>query len=76
MTAGGTAIDRRRSKAALFLACCALAGIAPHALSPLRGLLPAITLALFLGGYSIRTVWLTRAPAPGPPVAPDDLPRV
>ncbi|MFN5118153.1 MAG: glycosyltransferase [Cyanobacteriota bacterium] len=78
MTAGGTAIDRRRSKAALFLACCALAGIAPHALSPLRGLLPAITLALFLGGYSIRTVGLTRAPAPapGPPVAPDDLPSV
>ncbi len=48
--------DGRRGKAALFLLCCAAAGIAPHGLPPLLRLLPALILALLLGGYSFRTV--------------------
>ena len=56
MAAGGSDSDRRRAKAALFLACCGLAGIAPHWLPPGRSLLPALTLATLLGGYSLRTV--------------------
>jgi 1,2-diacylglycerol 3-beta-glucosyltransferase len=56
MAAGGSDSDRRRAKAALFLACCGLAGIAPHWLPPGRSLVPAITLATLLGGYSLRTV--------------------
>ena len=58
MAAGGSDSDRRRAKAALFLACCGLVGIAPHWLPPGRSLLPAITLAALLGGYSLRTVLL------------------
>ena len=56
MTVGGTVIDRRRGLAALFLLVCGLAGITPHWLGPVRGLLPSITLALLLGGYSFRTL--------------------
>ena len=56
MSAGGSATDRRRAPAALFLFCCGIAGIAPHWLSPFRSLLPALSLAALLGGYSIRTV--------------------
>ncbi len=55
MTAGGHAIDRRRSRAALFLLACTAAGVVPHAFGPLR-LLPASLLALLLGGYGLRTV--------------------
>ncbi|MEB3331402.1 MAG: glycosyltransferase family 2 protein [Synechococcaceae cyanobacterium] len=56
MTVGGTATDRRRSKAALFLLGCSLAGLLPHWLeSPLR-LLPASLVALMLGGHSLRTL--------------------
>ncbi|MCT0209011.1 glycosyltransferase family 2 protein [Synechococcus sp. CS-1332] len=58
MAAGGSDSDRRRAKAALFLACCGLVGIAPHWLPPGRSLVPAITLATLLGGYSLRTVLL------------------
>jgi len=50
MTVGGTVIDRRRGLAALFLLACGLAGITPHWLGSVRGLLPSITLALLLGG--------------------------
>ena len=46
----------RRAKAALFLLCCSAAGIAPHALPPLLRLVPALILAVVLGGYSFRTV--------------------
>ncbi len=59
MTAGGSASDRRRPKAALFLVACGWAGMAPHWLDPVRGLLPALTLAVLLGGYSLRTVLLS-----------------
>jgi len=56
MSAGGSASDRRRPKAAVFLLACGWAGIAPHWLDPVRGMLPALTLALLLGGYTFRTV--------------------
>lgn len=80
MAAGGSESDRRRAKAALFLACCGLVGIAPHWLPPGRSLLPAITLATLLGGYSLRTVLLQAfrrnpidmpVPAPVTPAAVD-----
>ncbi|WP_216904251.1 glycosyltransferase family 2 protein [Synechococcus sp. CCY 9618] len=73
MAAGGSDSDRRRAKAALFLACCGLAGIAPHWLPPGRSLVPALSLATLLGGYSLRTVLLQafRRRRPGlSPVAP------
>jgi 1,2-diacylglycerol 3-beta-glucosyltransferase len=57
MAAEGSARDRRRPKAALFLFVCGWAGIAPHWLDPQRAFLPAITLALMLGGYGLRTVF-------------------
>ncbi len=56
MAAGGSDSDHRRAKTALFLACCGLVGFAPHWLPPGRTLLPALTLATLLGGYSLRTV--------------------
>ncbi len=73
MAAGGSESDGRRAKAALFLACCGLVGIAPHWLPPGRSLLPAITLATLLGGYSLRTVLLQafrRSPIDTPASAP------
>jgi 1,2-diacylglycerol 3-beta-glucosyltransferase len=60
MSAGGSFNDRRRSKAALFLLCCCGAGIAPHWLDPVRALLPATSLAVVLGGYSLRTLLIGR----------------
>lgn len=59
----------RRLKAGLFLLACTGAGFAPHALDPLRSLLPALSLALLLGAYSIRTVFL-RPEAPAAAAAP------
>ena len=53
--AAGTG-DHRRGKTALFLAACGWAGAAPHWLDPSRSLLPALTLAVLLGGYGLRTV--------------------
>jgi len=55
--------DHRRGKTALFLAACGCAGAAPHWLDPMRSLLPALTLALVLGGYGLRTVLRARGPA-------------
>ena len=46
----------RRGKTVLFLAACGWAGVAPHWIDPARGLLPGLTLALFLGGYGLRVV--------------------
>ena len=72
MDAGGTATDRRRAKAALFVVGCGWAGMAPHWLPPAQGLVPAVTLAVLLGGYSVRTVLLQAlrprhaTPAPWP----------
>ena len=53
--AAGTG-DHRRGKTALFLAACGWAGAAPHWLDPSRSLFPALTLAVLLGGYGLRTV--------------------
>lgn len=52
------ASQRRRLKSALFVGCCGLAGVAPHLAPAPANLLPAISLALVLGGYSLRTVVL------------------
>ena len=68
--------DHRRGKSALFLVACGWAGAAPHWLDPLRSLAPAVTLALLLGGYGLRTVLRSRdqpcAPGadPGPILEP------
>ena len=48
--------DHRRVKSAAFLFACGCAGAAPHWLDPARSLLPAISLAVMLGGYGLRTV--------------------
>ena len=48
--------DHRRVKSAAFLFACGCAGAAPHWLDPLRSLWPAISLAMVLGGYGLRTV--------------------
>ena len=85
MAAGGpttdTAPQRRRAKAALFAVGCGWAGLAPHWLDPSLCLIPAITLAVVLGGYSVRSVLLPALrPASVPPVpvppAPDPWPAV
>jgi 1,2-diacylglycerol 3-beta-glucosyltransferase len=67
--------DHRRGKTALFLAACGCAGAAPHWLDPARSLLPAITLAVVLGGYGLRTVLRGRGAAsvdPGSATTPLD----
>ena len=48
--------DHRRVKSAAFLFACGCAGAAPHWLDPARSLWPAISMALMLGGYGLRTV--------------------
>ena len=48
--------DHRRVKSAAFLFACGCAGAAPHWLDPARSLWPAISMALILGGYGLRTV--------------------
>ena len=55
MTAFAVIDDYRRGKTALFLAACGGAGAAPHWLEAGKSLLPAITLAGFVGGYGLRT---------------------
>jgi 1,2-diacylglycerol 3-beta-glucosyltransferase len=52
--------EGRRRKAFLFLFACLSAGAAPHWLGPVRGLVPAITAAVLLGGYSLRTMQVSR----------------
>ena len=73
--AAGTG-DHRRGKSALFLVACGAAGAAPHWLDPLRSLMPAVTLALLLGGYGLRTVLRSRdlATAPGEEALKADIP--
>ncbi|WP_320673763.1 glycosyltransferase family 2 protein [Prochlorococcus sp. MIT 1341] len=56
MTAFAVIDDYRRGKTALFLIACGWAGAAPHWVETGRSLLPAITLAVFLGGYGLRAV--------------------
>lgn len=48
----------RRVPSAVFLLGCGWAGMAPHWLDPTVQLWPAISLAVLLGGYSLRTVLL------------------
>ena len=52
--------ENRRGKTALFLIACVWAGVVPHLLDPSKSLLPAIVLALFLGGYGLLTVLRNR----------------
>ena len=53
--AGG---GHRRLKSLAFLLCCGAAGLAPHWLDSSRALIPAISLAILLGGYSVHAVIL------------------
>jgi len=73
--AAGTG-DRRRGKTALFLVACGCAGAAPHWLDPSRSLIPSLTLALVLGGYSLSTTLRgsdeTTSPADGMPAKDGD----
>lgn len=62
--------DGRRGKAAVFLLCCTAAGMAPHGLPPLLRLVPALILAVLLGGYSFLTV--LRQAGRGVGVEPDN----
>lgn len=73
--AAGTG-DHRRGKTAVFLVACGWAGAAPHWLDPSRSLLPALTLAIVLGGYGLRTVLRRAASADGSEAVSDrsDLP--
>ncbi len=52
--------EYRRGKTALFLILCGWLGAAPHWLESIRTLYPAITLAVLLGGYGLRTVLRNR----------------
>jgi 1,2-diacylglycerol 3-beta-glucosyltransferase len=73
MAAGGRSTDHRRGKSALFLIGCGWAGLAPHWLQGSLRLAPAVTLAVLLGGYTLRTVLLRAfgsSPAPADPVVP------
>ncbi|MFQ6539486.1 MULTISPECIES: glycosyltransferase [Aphanothece] len=58
MAADGSTNDRRRGKSALFVVACGWAGLIPHWLDPAVRLLPATSMAVLLGGYSIYTVLL------------------
>lgn len=82
MDAGGIATGRRRVKAALFIFSCGLGGSLPHGLgvwSPL----PAVVVAIALGAYGFKAVFLTPSrvlldgakPGEGAPL-PTDLPAV
>ncbi len=48
--------EYRRAKTALFLSVCCFVGASPHWLEPVQGLIPAIILAVVLGGYGLRVV--------------------
>ena len=65
MSASSVTGDHRRGKTALFLIACGWAGVLPHWIEsgPFSNLLPAITLAFFLGGYGLRTVLSDRQKA-------------
>ena len=65
--------DHRRVKSAAFLFACGCAGAAPHWLDPARSLLPAISLAVMLGGYGLRTVMRARKSDPVDPAQSLDV---
>ena len=62
MSTAATTGDHRRVKSAAFLFACGCAGAAPHWLDPARSLWPAISLAVMLGGYGLRTVLRGKVP--------------
>ena len=68
--------DHRRVKSAAFLFACGCAGAAPHWLDPARSLWPAISLALMLGGYGLRTVLQGEPSRRLPAGTPGDLPTL
>ena len=72
--------DHRRVKSAAFLFACGCAGAAPHWLDSARSLWPAISLALMLGGYGLRTVLQGELVPDGgaepPAVDPQSLPSL
>jgi 1,2-diacylglycerol 3-beta-glucosyltransferase len=68
--------DHRRVKSAAFLFACGCAGAAPHWLDPARSLWPAISLALMLGGYGLRTVLEGEPSRRLPAGTPGDLPTL
>lgn len=97
MAASGLANEQlpgsgRRVSSTLFLISCGWVGMAPHWLDPTLRLWPALSLAVLLGGYSLRTVLLQALrsqsaspdlaaasdPCPGgaPPAACEALPPV
>lgn len=53
---GGGSADNRRRKAALVFLACLVAGALPHALGPLVRWVPGVGLAVLCGGYVGRTV--------------------
>ncbi|MFM9089219.1 MAG: glycosyltransferase [Cyanobium sp.] len=55
---GGGSADNRRRKAALVFLACLVAGALPHALGPLVRWVPGVGLAVLCGGYVGRTVLL------------------
>ncbi|BEV35452.1 glycosyltransferase [Synechococcus sp. M16CYN] len=77
MTSNAATNDHRRVKSAGFLFACGCAGASPHWLDSARSLWPAISLALLLGGYALRTVLrgklLRRSAAQSPIVSPTSL---
>ena len=80
MSSNATSGDHRRVKSAAFLFACGCAGAAPHWLDPARSLWPAISLALMLGGYGLRSVMrgqLTRGSSESvPAIDPAKLPSL
>jgi 1,2-diacylglycerol 3-beta-glucosyltransferase len=70
---GGDSADNRRSKAALVLLCCVVAGAFPHWLSPLARVLPGLSLAALLAGHVGRVILFRPEPAAAePPCGPAD----
>ena len=80
MSSNATSGDHRRVKSAAFLFACGCAGAAPHWLDPARSLWPAISRALMLGGYGLRSVMrgqLTRGSSESvPAIDPAKLPSL
>ncbi len=68
--------DHRMVKSAAFLFACGCAGAAPHWLDPARSLWPAISLALMLGGYGLRTVLRSEPSRRAPGGSSVDLPTL
>jgi 1,2-diacylglycerol 3-beta-glucosyltransferase len=59
---GGGSADHRRSKAALVLVACLVAGAGPHWLGPLARIVPGLSLAALLAGHVGRVILFRPAP--------------